>query len=89
MFSDLSFKSKIAAVCFVLAKLMSIPTAYLVITRHKNAMLFIIAYSITLMISIFFAASAKKSNELEKRVKNLINRGKSFKIEDGKITEIS
>ena len=88
MLSDLSFKSKIAAVFFVLAKLMSIPTAYLVITRHNNAVLFITAYSAMLMFSIFFAAPAKKSNDLEKRVKILIDSGKSFKIENGNITEI-
>jgi uncharacterized membrane protein YcaP (DUF421 family) len=89
MFSDLDFRVKIAAVFFALAKLMSIPTAYLVINNDKHALQFIIIYSFVLMTSIIFAASARKSSSLESEVKYLINKGKSFKVEDGKIIEVS
>jgi hypothetical protein len=88
MFKDLSFRSKIAAVFFVFAKLMSIPAAYLVINRDKHALQFIAIYAFMLITSIVFAASARKSCSLESEIKKLINKGKSFKVENGKIVEM-
>ena len=81
-FEKLCFKTKIAAICFVLGKMSFVPSVcFLFLGQHNKALISIYIYISLIVSSIIFSLLAMKS-------KNIDTSLLSKKIEDNEDSEI-
>tara|TARA_B000000557_G_C20802257_1_gene456116 strand:- start:964 stop:1260 length:297 start_codon:yes stop_codon:yes gene_type:complete len=85
---EISFKKKIALFSFILGKLLSLPTAYLIISGSDKSLMFLYIYAFLIISSIVFSIIPDRRDDKEKLPDGVFHLdGITLKISDGKVLD--
>lgn len=85
---EISFKRKIALFSFILGKLLSLPTAYLIISGSDKSLMFLYTYAFLISFSIIFSMIPDRKDNKEKLPDGVFHLdGITLEISNGKVLD--